>query len=136
MGRSDRIKVLIIAVACLITSAMVCPSYGQEVSVRLSDAPISTFLHLLEEQSGYVVILIQPVFQDHPKITVDVDHQPLEKLLQQVLTPLGAEFVFTEKNIVIRQARSFAPKRAGRRVVNGRIIDTLGNSIQGATVQI
>ena len=133
MRTIDCIKVLIIAAAL----AVAWPSHAQaqEVSIRVDNVPVAKFLDLLQKQSGYVVILIQPVFGDHPHVTVSADHQPLEKLLREVLTPLGAEYVLVENNIVIRQTTMPHPGTETR-IIAGRILDSLGNSIPNATIRL
>jgi TonB-linked SusC/RagA family outer membrane protein len=112
-------------------------SCAQDISLQLKDAPVTRFLDQLQKQSGYVVILIQPVFRDHPRVTLSADHQPLEKLLRQVLTPLDAEYALIDKNIVIREtAQRITAIPNNTTAITGRILDTLGNSIPNATLRI
>ncbi len=131
-------KIVVLLTFTLVQVAVA--SHGQEVSIRVRNAPINSVLYLLSQQSGYDFIYDARLLQGIPNITLNKHNVQLETVLKQCFFDQNVEFVFNEdRTIIIKEARSLKPLPTASQiqtVVTGTVRDSLGTPIPGVSVLV
>lgn len=126
-------------------------TFSQTVTLQGKAVPLAEVFDSLRKQTGYSVFGFQSAFQGTRPVTVDAQDMPLEKFLNLVLEgqPLTAEVkddaivLSRRKSSWILRARSAesGPDTEISLVfaypeVRGRVVDSLGNPLIGASVRV
>ncbi len=113
-------------------------SRGQEVSIRVTREPITKVLYELSQQSGYDFIYDAKLMEKMTLITLNVNNESLESVLQRCFASQPFEFVFNEdKTIVIRKRRTppfIAPIL--QQPVTGSVVDSTGRPLTGVSILV
>jgi len=120
--------------------------HGEEkVTIREKDVPLRSVLRAIKKQTGYNFFYTQEYVNDERKVSLDVKDWSVESVLQSLL---GAEYEW----VYNKEAVSIRKKKWEERMTNpvdtvkddskafitvvGKVTDTKGNSIPGATILI
>lgn len=131
-------------------SARAADSFGQtaletRVSVRLHNTPLRTALKTLSQQAQVDFAYNTRALPLNEKVSLVATDQPLSEVLGQLTAPLGLTYRVIGQSILIEKAarkdeppkaRLPAPELPGPVVVTGRVTDTTGWPLPGATVSV
>ncbi|MGN6294972.1 MAG: SusC/RagA family TonB-linked outer membrane protein [Chitinophagaceae bacterium] len=124
-------KLLILLFTAWLASHCAC---AQQVRIYLTDAPFRQLLKQIEQQTGYSFIYTKKQLQLLPPVSINVANKDIFEVLNEQLngSPLG--YTIDDHFIIL-----FIKKDTDRhtlRVVRGRVDNTSGQAIAGATVQV
>jgi len=127
-------KVFFIAILWLSVQSLL----AQDVPVTLSlrDVTVREAFVRLEKQSGYTFLYKQEVLPTAKKVSVQSNGNSLEKVLIELLTPLGLTFELDDKVIIVKLLKQ-APKDAKtekKAIVTGRVVNLMNEPLIGATI--
>ncbi len=112
-------------------------SRGQHISIEVTRAPIEKVLYRLSQQCGYDFIYDAKLMEAVGPVTLSVENEPLESVLQQCFAGQGFTFVFNDdKTVVIKKPEVRVPGMMQQTVITGRVTDSLGQPLQGVTISI
>ncbi len=111
---------------------------AQTVTLSADGISVSQFLNQLEKQTPYSFIVKYGDVSPNQKIDVHVKDVPLESVLDQVLKPLGLSYRIDDKAVYIIKAELKQTAYENNEVpptdIHGRVTDSLGNPLSGASV--
>jgi TonB-dependent starch-binding outer membrane protein SusC len=107
--------------------------YSQTVTLNEKNAPLQKIFKEINRQTGYQFFYKDEVLDQAGKINIRVSNMPLEDALAICFKNLPFTFSIVEKTIVVKKKEEFAPPPID---VHGRVTDSLGNPIQGASVTV
>jgi TonB-linked SusC/RagA family outer membrane protein len=131
-----KFTVVFVLVACLQVKAT---TYAQNVSLNVRNASLSQVLSEIKKQSGYNFFYNDAMVRTGIPVTVDMKSMPVEEALKLALSGQPLSFSIVNKTVVLKDKMStpdfttFIPPPAELR---GRIADSTGNGLVGATVRI
>jgi len=123
---------------------------AQQLTIVHPNITLKEFFREVHQQTGLVVLYHSATIERIPPFEVRLENQPLVSALHAVLDGKQLEYTIREKEIVIkeappRHAGSDASPRAAENasplilafpIVKGRVVDSLGNPLQGASVRV
>ncbi|SDE84065.1 TonB-linked outer membrane protein, SusC/RagA family [Pricia antarctica] len=146
LGRTNNIFLIGMRVSTLLlciglTSVYAHTSNAQNIDIDLKDVPITTFFKEVQEKSDYVIIYRDEVIADTKRVTVRASSATLEKILTDVLGPLGLGYEIINRQIIInKKGPSIDDNGANiiktpfQQSVNGTVTDTDGVPLPGANI--
>lgn len=115
-------------------------SYSQTVTISARNTPLTKIFKAIERQAGYGVFYDPRFFRDTKPVSIDVKDASVEKVLQEALKDQPFEYTIENKTIIISRKRPTPPPLAplpadtAIRNVSGKITDSSGNALPGATI--
>jgi len=143
--RVMKITVLFIFLAILHVHANV---YGQKLTLKQKKVSIARVFEEIEKQTGYDVFYSPKIIQTKKTIDANFQETPIDQVLKFCLADQPVTYIIEEKTIVIREKGRLAqklPTNANSEnskddlqqiEVRGRVADSLGNPLEGATVKV
>lgn len=112
-------------------------SRGQDVSIEVKGAPVTTVLFTLSQQSGYDFIYDAKLMDDMMPITLIAYNEPLESVLKRCFEGQDFTFIFNDDNtIVIKKQETQISNTIRQSMVRGRVSDSVGRPLQGVSIQV
>ncbi len=138
-ARNNRLRIVILhAVAMLFTVNVYAGSlYAQQkVSVTLNDVTIEQVIREVERQSGYIAVYNNTEIEALSNVSVSSRDESAEDVLNKVLGKFGMHCMLSNDFLVISSAVSGSNVSRQQQPirVTGRVLDTNGNPLAGATV--
>ncbi len=138
--RMAKLTTLLFFVGCLHVCASV---YSQKITLHAENAPLASVLKSIEQQSGHYFIYYDKLLNLGKPVTVKLENVPLLEALEfcfkdqpLVCSVVGNDIVIRKKDeAVLHMPDSFYVSR-GIEPVRGRVTDSVGNPLEGATVMI
>lgn len=134
-----RLTAILIIVSTLTVSAK---SYAQKVSLSLKDAPLERAFTAIRQQTGYSFLWDEQSLQNIPPINVAFQDLDVEMAIQACLRGLPLTYQIHGRVVYIKpKPKEVAPVTATfhivppSRTVRGRVIDSLGNPLEGASIK-
>ncbi|RXK85706.1 SusC/RagA family TonB-linked outer membrane protein [Filimonas effusa] len=124
---------LLLLVACLNVCAK---GIGQKVSFTGRNVPVEQVFSAIEKQTGYVVFFDYASLGGVKNVTVSVKDAGITELLRACFKDESIDFSIQGRNILIsrkQQAEGFVPPPPPVDL-KGKVIDSLGNPLPGATI--
>lgn len=113
---------------------------AQQVTLSGKQLSLQHVFSAIEKQTGFVTMANEGIFSDSRPVSLNVTAMPLPALLDLVLKDQHIRYNIQGKTIFLSQTVPPAPAQAAPPpppvYVYGRVIDTLGNPLEGATVQV
>ena len=131
-----RITTLLILVISLHLSAK---TSAQKITLSSSNISIEQFFKQLKKQTGYSFLLENGVISKDEKISVNVKDVSLETVLDQILKPINLAYKIENRVVYVQEMKTeesvsddvnMQPPGA----IHGRVTDSLGNPLAGASV--
>jgi TonB-linked SusC/RagA family outer membrane protein len=132
-----RLTAFFMLVACLQVSAR---GYSQ-ISLRVKDAPLSTVLEELRHQSALPIVYTEQMLAPAHRVTIELTNVPLERALDLLLKDQPLTWSILEGTVVLRPkpeavAPVLPPAAGANNDIHGRVTDSLGNPLVGASVTV
>lgn len=115
-------------------------SFGQRVTLSEKNARLEQVLTKIKSQAQVKIVYADEVLKSAALVSLTLDNVSLEEALKAVLSNQKLEFSIVDNTVVIKEKKStFLDKLVERFVnidVNGRVVDTDGNPVPGATITV
>lgn len=137
--RVMKITAVILLAACLSASAT---GKAQKVSLTLRDAPLEKALKEIKRQTGFDLLYTVDVLQHARPITIELRNADLHQALDQCFKEQPLTYTIVENVIVVKLRPVTSAEGVGEEVVvlpidvKGRVVDTAGNPVAGASVTV
>lgn len=133
--RCMKITAFIILVFCLHVSAS---TLAQNVTLSEHKAPLEKVLNDIRRQTGYVFFYNQDWMQQAQPVDINVNGVPLNDALKICFTNQPFSYAIVNKTIVLRLKENPVPEQKKETAlpvtISGKVTDTLGTPLIGATV--
>ena len=135
-------------VALLLWMVQTLNAQTQRVTLNLHNEEVATFIRQVEKQTPFTFVYRNSVLNPKTRVSMVCNGQPLQKVLTQVLTPLGVQFSFNNNTVVLVRKNDDASNRqtnpklgaTGRnqdgKKISGVVKDDTGEPIVGASVMV
>lgn len=134
-------------IVILITSLMQVSAagFGQTVTLKERNASLESVISKIRIQTGYDFVFDFRLLENSKKVTVNLNNEGLESALKSVFEDQNLDFTIKDKIIVIKSKQLSIIDQLEARVssmlslnqnVNGKITDTVGNNLIGASVYL
>lgn len=130
---------LLVLAACLQVSAR---TYSQTVSFSERNAPLEKVFGIIERQTGYTFYYKVELLRQARAVYATCNNMELEQALQVIFKDQPLAYNIVDRNIVVSEKKMPVEKIAGIAspaappVLRGRILDSLGNPVAGASIVI
>lgn len=113
-------------------------SFAQNITYHKKDASLTDVFKEIIRQTGYNVLFESENPGNLKPIHAAFNRQPLESVLKQILTGQNLEYTIQNQIIIIRTKNAEVPVASPSVAiaVKGRVTDTKGEPLPGATIQI
>ena len=126
-----RLMIFLILVSVFVVNANTASSQSGKLSMTFDNASLTEVFEEIESQLNIGFLIPSELLKDQRKVSMSVKNSTVENILHQILDTRGYVFEFVGKNVVITQQPS-----SQQRLVKGKITNSLGDAIPGATVVI
>ena len=124
------IFLMLLCLACVSARA-------QLVSFSVKDVTVKTAMHRFYKSTGYAFIYYSQDVDVRKKVTVNAVNESIESVVRQILKGQPVEFEISGKSILLRKANeSEQPSEPQKTKAAGRVVDSEGEPVIGATVRI
>src|SRR5680860_143311 len=134
-----RVSMLLLCIG--LTGVYAHTTNAQTIDIDLEDVPITTFFREIQQKSDFVIIYRDEVIAGAKKVTIRASSATLEKILTDVLAPLGLGYEIINRQIIINKngpskddTGANIIKAALQRTVNGTVTDSKGVPLPGANI--
>jgi len=114
--------------------------YSQKVSLNLKNAKLQKVFSEINRQTGFQFFFKDELLNKAGKVSIDVSNVKMEEALENCFKNLPITFSVVEKTIVVKErAVLVADKEVKKPIANiikGRITDSLGAPLEGATITV
>lgn len=134
----DKLKRLLMSILTLaLANMMLYASEGSGVSINVKDMPIEQVLRRIEKQTPYRFSFKKKDIRNFPAVTLSCRNENVKTVLDRIFknSELSYEIV-SEKFILILPASKSSDSGKGLVDVKGRVTDTSGEPLTGATILI
>lgn len=132
-----RLTTVILIASLLQVSAA---TFGQRITINQNDAPLTSIFKEIRKQSGYDFYYNSKDIPKTQKVDIAVTNATLEEALKIVLKGSALNYEIDGKIITIKKVEApFIDRLAARFQaidVKGKVVDSLGNGLAGATVSV
>lgn len=134
-----KLIMLLMTAACLQVQAK---GLSQIVSISGTNLPFKTIFSELEKQTGYVVFYNTDMLKRTKPVTISAKNMQLEEFLRKVMTGQPIDFEINNTTITIKEKPVEAPVPVNAALLpdlppfKGRVTDSRGNPLAGATITI
>jgi len=136
-----KLTAIIILGVCLQVSAS---GFSQSVTLSVKEEALTKVFSAIEKQTGYVFFYDGNLLHQSKPVTISVKDEPLEKVLREALKDQELDFSIENKTInVFKKAQKVeqlpstnSVKETSNIDVHGKVTDSLGSPLEGATITI
>jgi len=133
-----KLTTLILITAILQVSAS---AFAQKVTLYERNASLNKIFEKISDQTGYDFLISTANLRIAKSVTIDVQKEELHAVLDKIFEGQPLSFVIQEKMVVVSKKEPTPvnqPKSAIENplTVTGRVTDSLGHPLQGATVLV
>lgn len=138
--------ILFIITTNLITNSFANTTYAQEtqISIHVKNMDIKDVFREIEKKSDFVIFVFDNDIDSKRKVSVRIENQTINKILDIVLEGSGNDYVIEDKQIFITKKQNTAttiasptPQQVPRQIeVKGKVTDQQGEPLPGVTITI
>lgn len=113
--------------------------YAQQVSLHVKKASLKQVIEALSSQSGYTFFYDQKYLSKANPVSVQVNNQPIAKVIEQVFEDQPFIYEIVDETITLKPTKMLVDRQSvapQERRVTGKVTDTLGNALPGASVRV
>lgn len=122
----------------LFTYANLGYAQNTKLTLNLSDATYSELIRAIEEQSEFIVIVVDDALDMSHRVSVNVKNESIENVLDEILDPHKNSFAIFDRQVVIgknkKEAGSALQSDINR--ITGKVTDSSGDPLPGVTITI
>lgn len=123
---------------------MSAATLSQTVTLKVNKKPLTEVLSAFEKQTGYLIMYNDRFVKPTMLVSVNVNNQPLERVLDQLLTPKSLSYQIEGTSIAIRRMKTGRSpvqrpseyKQSQDRVITGTVSDGKGSPLEGVTITV
>ncbi|MDR3252774.1 MAG: SusC/RagA family TonB-linked outer membrane protein, partial [Tannerella sp.] len=121
-----------------ISLASASKSYSQRalLTLNMQNKTVREVFDAIEQQSEFVFLYYSSAVEEKRKIDIKVKNQTIDKVLDIVFDKTENVYTIDERQIYIARVEQPAAPQQSRKVVKGKIVDSNGDAVPGATVQV
>ncbi|MFV0365884.1 MAG: TonB-dependent receptor [Mangrovibacterium sp.] len=134
VGRASLALLLVVAVTVQSWAADVVINDAGEITISTSKQSIASIMNSIEEQSNYRFFYSESVDLSTVK-TVNIENKDIDETLNELLAGTGIAYEVVGKQVILRDETVMA-QQAQAKSVSGKVLDTKGQPIPGATIVI
>ena len=142
-GHTPKLFLIMKLTILLLMTALIqvnAASFGQRLTLKASNIPVGKVFVEISNQTGYDVLLSTTNFNINKRIDVNYHDTEVETVIKNLLSKSGLAYTIEDKTIVIREKTPGYLDRLTSLFaeidVRGRVLDSLGTPLQGATIKI
>ncbi|ATL46173.1 SusC/RagA family TonB-linked outer membrane protein [Chitinophaga caeni] len=109
---------------------------AQTITLKGKDIPFSQVITTIKKQTGFLVLSTRKLLSDISPVSVSVQNMPLTDFMDLVLKNQPFSYQVMQKTILISSMQATENVTKTPSVVTGRIIDSVGNPIVGASIRL
>jgi TonB-linked SusC/RagA family outer membrane protein len=138
-ARIMKLTVIILLTACMGVHAA---GNAQNVSLSEKNAILAKVLESIKQQTGYKFLYKDDVMKKSGKVNIQVQAMPLEKALEKLFMSQPLAYKIIDRTIVLRLKEPEPAQQTPMSEpappidVHGRVIDSAGNPLVGASVRV
>ena len=124
----------VIFMALLVCFCHLC-LFSQNVTLNINNGTVKQAIELLKKDFGYTFVFESGDLDTQKQISVRMDNQPLQTVVDQILQGQNLSYEITNKNIIVRKKANSTPAVSQQsRSISGTILDQGGEPVIGANV--
>ena len=124
----------VIFMALLVCFCYLC-LFAQNVTLNINNGTVKQAIELLKKDFGYTFVFESGDLDTQKQISVRMDNQPLQTVVDQILQGQNLSYEITNKNIIVRKKANSTPAVSQQsRSISGTILDQGGEPVIGANV--
>lgn len=131
-----RLTVLLLLLTCLQVGAK---GLAQRIHLHLNDAKLKSALEVIKKQSGYSFLWNPALLENRPPVSLDLQNADIKSALNACLAGSGLTYRINGNVVIIKAAPAQTETVSAikqQREIHGKVTDTTGNPIAGASVMI
>lgn len=125
--------------AMMVASAALClnlSAYAQDISLKINNVTVKEAIELLKKNTGYSFVFSSSDLNTRQRVSVSAENATIEEVVNQILKgQKGINYEIQGKKIVVKKANLSIQKSSKQIPVNGKVLDTKGEPIIGATIK-
>ncbi|MDR3309145.1 MAG: carboxypeptidase-like regulatory domain-containing protein, partial [Tannerella sp.] len=131
-------KLLTLFVVIGISLASANKTYSQRTLLTLDmhNKTVREVFDAIESQSEFVFLYYSSAVEENRRIDVKVEKQTINKVLDIVFEKTGNVYTIDERQVYIARLDRPALPQQVRKAVKGKVVDSNGDPVPGATIQI
>ncbi|WP_276089702.1 SusC/RagA family TonB-linked outer membrane protein [Pedobacter sp. JY14-1] len=116
-------------------------TFGQKVTLAERNTSLEKVFQKMRQQTGYDFLFDAEVVKVAKPVNINVSNAPLSEALELCLKNQNLDFTIEEKSVIVSRAKEkgFLDNLIARFQsidVRGKVVDSLGNGLAGATVSV
>jgi TonB-linked SusC/RagA family outer membrane protein len=129
-----KLTTLILVAAILQVSAA---TYAQKITLTEKNTPLNKVFEKISDQTGFDFIISTENLKFSRGVTINVENQELKVVLDNIFSTQLLTFIIQERMVVVsKKPNSNTVKEYLPVTINGKVTDSAGMSLPGATVRI
>lgn len=110
---------------------------AQQVTFSVRNVSVKTAMQRFYKTTGYAFVYYSQDVDTRKKVTIEAKDEPIETVVRQILKGQSVEFEISGKSILVRKVSTQnQPSESGKIKATGRVVDSEGEPVIGATVRI
>jgi TonB-linked SusC/RagA family outer membrane protein len=142
-GFTKTLRIMRITAIIMLAALMQVSAAGdaQMVSINVKNAPLTKVFSLIENQTDYVFFFDAVLLKEAKPVTISMKDGTVESILKELLKDQPLDYSIENKTItIIKKQKPQNPNSVNILFppveVHGRVTDSLGNPLQGASVTV
>ncbi|QQT27241.1 SusC/RagA family TonB-linked outer membrane protein [Sphingobacterium spiritivorum] len=115
-------------------------TYGQKVKLREKNSSVKDVLYKIRQQTGYDFLFDRHLVEELETVNISVKNTGLDETMKRLLANTGLTYTIENKFVLIRKKVTPTLNKnlpdIQQMDVRGRVVDSLGNPLQGATIAV
>ncbi|MGJ1391707.1 SusC/RagA family TonB-linked outer membrane protein [Sphingobacterium spiritivorum] len=115
-------------------------TYGQRVNLNEKNSSFKDVLYKIRQQTGYDFLFDRNLAKDMGPVNISVRNASLDETMQTLFTNTPLTYTMEDKFVSIRKRQISLSGKSSEPIqqtdVRGRVVDSLGNPLQGATIAV
>ncbi|TQM49226.1 TonB-linked SusC/RagA family outer membrane protein [Arcticibacter tournemirensis] len=128
-----KMKLTIVIVLAVFLQLEASTTSAQKISLKVENAPLKKVVALIRQQTDFDFLYNNISLKDLKPITLNVINEDLSSVLEQCFAGQPLKYTINRKTILITGKPAAQP---GDRKITGRITDSKGQSLPGASVTV
>ncbi|MCU1483192.1 MAG: hypothetical protein JWQ19_3978 [Subtercola sp.] len=133
-----KLTTVILVTAILQVSAS---AYSQKISLSERNAPLNKIFEKISDQTGYDFLVSTDNLKQSKPVTIRIQNEELKVVLDRIFAGQPLTFVIQEKMVVVSKKEQAALDQSNVPAaipvtITGKVTDTTGSPLPGATVKI